>query len=582
MIKHILQEFISIAENKGGECTSRKYINNKTKLAFKCSQGHEWEAIPSNILRGHWCKICGNINQGKKKALSIEVMKSIAIDRGGLCLSDDYTNTFSKLKWQCSKGHIWYAVGGSVKSGTWCPICAGKDQDENFRLITAIAKEKGGECLSESYITAKTKLKFRCNLGHEWLATADSVKRGSWCQSCINLSKGSEEFGISIDFLNEIAKIKGGKLLSDIYINSGEKLKWQCANGHIFETKYDHIKTGSWCPICSSGLIESIVRLFFEYITGQTFLKVRPKWLVNDLGKRLELDGYNKELGIAFEYHGEQHFNYNPFFHRNKNTLKKRLEDDAVKRELCSKNNVFLIEIDYKVDKDDIFQFILEALNSHPQSSERIINSKEISISELNTWKRDDLLKLYKIAQARDGKCLSTYYLGTSVKLKWQCSEGHTWQAIPSSIKRGSWCPVCAGKDQDENFKLITAIAKEKGGECLSESYVSAKTKLRFRCSLGHEWLAIADSVKRGKWCPKCHYTIVGHKNSKYSLSHFQKIAQEKGGICKSENYKNTDSRLTFKCSEGHEWETTAWVILKGHWCKRCSSKKKVIICNSK
>lgn len=63
MIKHTLEEFKSIAENKGGECTSLKYVNFNTKLAFKCSQGHEWEAIPSNILRGHWCKKCSSKKQ---------------------------------------------------------------------------------------------------------------------------------------------------------------------------------------------------------------------------------------------------------------------------------------------------------------------------------------------------------------------------------------------------------------------------------------------------------------------------------------------------------------------------------------
>jgi hypothetical protein len=575
MIRHNLEEFKSIAQKKGGECTSSHYVNFNTKLAFKCSQGHEWVALPSNILRGHWCKICGNINQGKKKALSIEEMKSLANERNGFCLSEDYFNNNTKLKWQCSKGHEWFAVPVSIKSGTWCPICSGKDKDENFIKVQKIAKERGGECLSENYTAAKSKLKFRCSLGHEWEATADSIKRGSWCQFCNNLNMGSEEFGISLDFLKELAKERGGKLLSKRYINSGSKLNWKCSNGHTWESKYDHIKKGSWCPICSSGLLESVTRLIFEYITGFSFPKVRPKWLVNSIGKRLELDGYNEELGIAFEYHGVQHFKYNPFFHRGKNTLEKRIEDDAKKRELCLKNNVYLIEIDFTIDKNEIFNFILNSLNTLPNSSEIIKNSKEINIGELNTWKRDDLLKLHEIAQERGGKCLSNYFLGSSFKLKWQCSEGHTWEAIPSSIKRGSWCPICSGKDKDENFIKVVKIAEERGGECLSENYTAAKSKLKFRCSLGHGWEATPDSIKRGSWCPECRYTEVVHKNCKYSLADFQKIAHEKGGKCKSDFYKNTDSRLLFECSDGHIWETTAWVVLKGHWCKRCSSKKK-------
>ncbi|PKM92484.1 MAG: hypothetical protein CVU81_00175, partial [Euryarchaeota archaeon HGW-Euryarchaeota-1] len=46
------------------------------------------------------------------------------------------------------------------------------------------------------------------------------------------------------------------------------------------------------------------------------------------------------------------------------------------------------------------------------------------------------------------GKCLSTKYINANTKLKWQCKEGHRWEAIPSSIKKGSWCPVCARKNK--------------------------------------------------------------------------------------------------------------------------------------
>ena len=47
------------------------------------------------------------------------------------------------------------------------------------------------------------------------------------------------------------AKQKGGKLLSQIYINMLHKLSWQCKKGHKFETTFNHVKNrGQWCPIC--------------------------------------------------------------------------------------------------------------------------------------------------------------------------------------------------------------------------------------------------------------------------------------------------------------------------------------------
>lgn len=43
----------------------------------------------------------------------------------------------------------------------------------------------------------------------------------------------------------------GGSLLSCTYKNMLEKLEWQCKEGHIFSTTFNHIKNrGQWCPVC--------------------------------------------------------------------------------------------------------------------------------------------------------------------------------------------------------------------------------------------------------------------------------------------------------------------------------------------
>ncbi|MGH3055713.1 MAG: zinc-ribbon domain-containing protein, partial [Gaiellaceae bacterium] len=49
-----------------------------------------------------------------------------------------------------------------------------------------------------------------------------------------------------------------------------------------------------------------------------------------------------------------------------------------------------------------------------------------------------------EIALNRQGKCLSTQYLGSKSKLTWRCALGHSWRAIPASVIQGTWCPVCA------------------------------------------------------------------------------------------------------------------------------------------
>ena len=112
------------------------------------------------------------------------------------------------------------------------------------------------------------------------------------------------------------------------------------------------------------------------------------------------------------------------------------------------------------------------------------------------------------LAEARGGSCLSTVYVNGSTKLRWRCAEGHEWDAMPGNLRnRGSWCPKCAGL-ATLTLDEMQRIAKDRGGVCLSTTYVNRKAKLRWRCSEGHEWEANANSVKgNGSWCRACFFS---------------------------------------------------------------------------
>ena len=57
-----------------------------------------------------------------------------------------------------------------------------------------------------------------------------------------------------------------------------------------------------------SGVGEEATRKLFELYCGKPFVSVRPDWLKNpQTGRNLELDGYNEELALAFEFDGEHH-----------------------------------------------------------------------------------------------------------------------------------------------------------------------------------------------------------------------------------------------------------------------------------
>ena len=119
---------------------------------------------------------------------------------------------------------------------------------------------------------------------------------------------------------------------------------------------------------------------------------------------------------------------------------------------------------------------------------------------------KHNIEEMRAIAEARGGKCLSKKYVNLEQKLKWQCGKcNNIWGARPANIMwNNQWCPQCGGS-QRLTIEEMKAIAEDRGGKCLSKKYTNARTKLKWQCGdFKHIWYAIPDSVKRGSWCPVC------------------------------------------------------------------------------
>lgn len=232
-----------------------------------------------------------------------------------------------------------------------------------------------GKCLSKEYWCPDKELLWRCVKGHTWWAAPLKVMKGYWCPMCTR--KFQPRY--SIADMERIAKKKGGKCLSDIYVNKKTKLKWQCKKGHRWETPYNSIRQGNWCIVCS--------------------------------GKK-------------------------------KGTIK----------------------------------------------------------------------EMQKYAATRQGKCLSPVYKNRHTKLRWQCSKGHRWNATPHGILRGKWCPYCANKRM--TIKDAQALAVRRGGRCLSKRYFNNTKKMKWQCSEGHIWEANYHNIQTGTWCSHhdCRYKNVMKK----------------------------------------------------------------------
>ena len=406
-----------LAEKKGGKCLSTVY-KSRAVFDWECKEGHTFKSQIGSIQKGCWCRQCYLITVQP----TIEKMKGYAKSKGGECLSETYSGSKTKLKWKCSKGHIFMQLPKLIY---WCPTCS--NEDITIEDCKQWIESKGGECLSTEY-KSRVKTKWRCAKGHEWSSIFNRGGGMSWCLKCVNIDQS-----FTLQMCQELAKSKGGKCHSTEYVNGNTKMKWECEKGHIFNTRFLNVKNQkhwcrqcmfegwkltiedcqewastydgkcvsteyknihhklewecdkrhrwfatfgslrsmkSWCPTCSNheSRSESLCREILEEETGFKWGKIHPKWL-----GRLELDGYCEELNIAFEYQGVQHYRYIPFFHRKgEEDFHKQQERDKRKLELTTKKRIRIIYIPYKYDyrkPEEMRQYLKNQLLSESEPS---------------------------------------------------------------------------------------------------------------------------------------------------------------------------------------------------------------------
>ena len=169
-----------IAESNGGKCLSRKYIGVNYKYRFRCQKGHRWEARYDSIIAGKWCKKCSLKIVGEKFRIDPKLIATKIRKKGGKLLKSVWKDGKNRLHIECSNGHRWRVEAKWVRVGRWCPKCAHEQRRLGLPLMKQIAQERGGRCLSKQYSTTR-KLKWECEFGHCWTASALSVRSGSWC-----------------------------------------------------------------------------------------------------------------------------------------------------------------------------------------------------------------------------------------------------------------------------------------------------------------------------------------------------------------------------------------------------------------
>jgi hypothetical protein len=182
-LKGDIDQMRRMARERGGECLSQRYLGVASKLRWRCREGHEWSAVPGSVIHGTWCPTCGKRGGHSLARLSIGIMRHMAAERGGACLSKVYYGSRVPLRWRCARGHAWNARPGQMRRGGWCPVCSHALRG-TLEVMREQAVQRGGRCLSRAWNNHSEPLAFECARGHRFRTLASVIKTGVWCPTC--------------------------------------------------------------------------------------------------------------------------------------------------------------------------------------------------------------------------------------------------------------------------------------------------------------------------------------------------------------------------------------------------------------
>lgn len=505
---------------------------------------------------------------GKHKKYNTDDMIALAKTRGGECLSE-FVSTKQNIKWKCKNNHIWEANSRSIINGYWCRECSGYAKG-SIEKMKELANKKGWTLLSNEYINSQTRLLWECGNGHLFEMIPANVARGYNCKEC----NGDVN---TIDKINNIAISRGGKCISVKFLSNQDKLMFECDLGHEFSMSSNSVTRGQWCPVCATFRKEKMTRLYMENIFLKPFPKIKPNWLVNSNGNRMEIDGFCNELNVGFEYHGIQHYKIVKKFIDNDAALDNRKKDDLIKEELCREHGVKLIILNYQiVDKEIPNAIFIECHRLGIDTSGLNFNVK---IDTKLLYSKNLFIAANKIAESKNGKCLIKGISNSHEMIKWQCHLGHQWIAPLSRIRQGHWCPKCA-KNEKYAYDFVCHKIEEEGNneyKVLDKKYEGADKKLKLLHNKCNKiWISSFSKWNSGYRCPICQRKKATKKLT-FSYEQVKKIIESSGDyLLIGKEYINANKKIAIKHLNCNTvFDTTLGRWRSGKRCRICSYKNR-------
>lgn len=459
---------------------------------------------------------------------------------GALSPGDVSCHSDQIIWWQCAKGHVWRASISHRTCGTGCPVCAGKQviQGENDlasrypALAAQWHPQKNGTLLPTQITPGSGKsIWWQCGLGHAFCQTPARRVKGSGCPYCANkavLPGYNDLASVSPQLAAQWHPDKNGTLTpQQVLADSNKKVWWQY-HGYSWQERIRARRQTPETPNAGLARYTSFAeQAIFYYVRRHFFAINRYRKIENR-----EIDIFVPELALGIEHDGPLH---------NRAHVKRR---DLEKEAFLASRGIELIRV---------------------KTGKRFGAAQRVVTYPHGNWAMLDRA----IEQV-------LYLLGEAAGKS--CAADVNCQRDQCAINRQFWENPHKSALTIQTPEAADYWDRAKNG-ALDPDYIAytSKTKVWWKCPLGHRWQASVGAFSAGSRCPYCcgKKVLEGFNDLAFIAPELaaQWHPQFNGALTPKDVTRGAMKKVWWQCQNGHAWQATVRSRIAGCGCPYCSGR---------
>ena len=382
-----------------------------TRMKWECSKGHIFENTPNaRTNNGQNCQFCSGkqvLKGFNDLGTTNPNLASELVDANPEQIS---RGSGKSVTWRCELGHEYSMSVNERSRNRGCPICAGKRVLAGFNDLQTshpeLAKELIGTDPKSVSKGSGKKLRWRCELGHEYTSAVASRTFGRGCPICAG-DKILAGFNDLETTHPEIAKqlINGNP--KEVSKGWEKRFLWACPAGHSYSAPVKNRVANQNCPYCAG---KAVLEGFNDLAT--THPEIASELVNGDPTKisKGSVKSYEWKCSLGHLY---------------KSKVNTRTTGPSCP--YCSGNKVL-------AGFNDL-------LTTHPEIAKQLVDLDPTTLSR-----------------------------GSVTKAKWMCPNNHTWITSPNSRlnhSAPSGCPTCSETGYDPNMDGYLYFLQHESWEML-------------------------------------------------------------------------------------------------------------------